>query len=131
MECQRDDQGDREISGRENRISGHCSPSKPSGQLLPVAEEMDLRIFYNLARRIANISTADAESIVREIKRRTQKKYYSEEKIQIVLEGLRGEISVAELRRKEGIQTDVYGQWSNDRLINRLGTTSEPAAIPF
>jgi hypothetical protein len=44
---------------------------------------------------------------------------------------LRGEISVAELRRKEGIQTDVYGQWSNDRLINRLGTTSEPAAIPF
>jgi transposase len=99
--------------------------------LLPVAEEMDLRIFYNLARRIANISTADAESIVREIKRRTQKKYYSEEKIQIVLEGLRGEISVAELRRKEGIQTDVYGQWSNDRLINRLGTTSEPAAIPF
>jgi transposase len=59
---------------------------------------------------------ADAESIVREIKRRTRKKYSSEEKIRIVLEGLRGEVSIAELCRKEGIQANVYYKWSKDFL---------------
>lgn len=44
----------------------------------------------------------DSEAMVREIKRRTRKKYSSEEKIRIVLEGLRGEVSIAELCRKEG-----------------------------
>jgi transposase len=58
----------------------------------------------------------DAESIVREIKRRTRKKYSSEEKIRIVLEGLRGEVSIAELCRKEGIQPNVYYKWSKDFL---------------
>ena len=43
------------------------------------------------------------ESIVREIKRRTRRKYSAEEKIRIVLEGLRGEQSVTDLCRKEGI----------------------------
>ena len=44
------------------------------------------------------------EGVVREIKRRTRRKYSSEEKIRIVLEGLRGEMSIAELCRKEGIR---------------------------
>lgn len=44
----------------------------------------------------------DSEAVVREIKKRTRKKYSSEEKIRIVLEGLRGEVSIAELCRKEG-----------------------------
>ena len=44
-----------------------------------------------------------SEKVVRNIKRNTRKKYSSEEKIRIVLEGLRGEISIAELCRKEGI----------------------------
>jgi len=43
------------------------------------------------------------ENIVREIKRKTRKRYSSEEKIRIVLEGLRGEDSIASLCRKEGI----------------------------
>jgi transposase len=59
---------------------------------------------------------ADAEAVVREIKRRTRKKYSSEEKIRIVLEGLRGEVGIAELCRKEGIQPNVYYKWSRDFL---------------
>jgi transposase len=58
----------------------------------------------------------DSEAVVREIKRRTRKKYSSEEKIRIVLEGLRGEESIAELCRKEGIQPNVYYKWSKDFL---------------
>jgi transposase len=57
-----------------------------------------------------------AEGVVREIKRRTRKKYSSEEKIRIVLEGLRGEMSIAELCRKEGIQPNVYYMWSKEFL---------------
>jgi transposase len=56
------------------------------------------------------------ESIVREIKRRTRKKYSSEEKIRIVLEGLRGEVSISEICRKEGINPNVYYKWSKDFL---------------
>ena len=58
----------------------------------------------------------DAESIVRDIKRRTRKKYSSEEKIRIVLEGLRGEASVAELCRREGLNTNIYYKWSKEFL---------------
>lgn len=58
----------------------------------------------------------DAESIVWDIKRRTRKKYSSEEKIRIVLEGLRGEVSVAELCRREGLNTNIYYEWSKEFL---------------
>jgi transposase len=58
----------------------------------------------------------DAESIVRDIKRRTRKKYSSEEKIRIVLEGLRGEATVAELCRREGLNTNIYYKWSKEFL---------------
>ena len=57
-----------------------------------------------------------SEKIIKEIKRHTRKKYSSEEKIRIVLEGLRGEISIAELCRKEGINPNVYYKWSKDFL---------------
>jgi len=58
----------------------------------------------------------EPESIVREIKRRTRKKYNAEEKIRIVLEGLRGEASIAEVCRKEGINPNVYYKWSKEFL---------------
>ena len=58
----------------------------------------------------------DAESIVRDIKRRTRKKYSSEEKIRIVLEGLWGEATVAELCRREGLNTNIYYKWSKEFL---------------
>ena len=56
------------------------------------------------------------ESKVKEIRRHTRKKYSSEEKIRIVIEGLRGEISIAELCRKEGIHPNLYYNWSKDFL---------------
>ncbi len=53
-----------------------------------------------------------AESIIRDIKRKTRRKFTSEEKIRIVLEGLRGEVSIADLCRKEGMHTTLYYKWS-------------------
>ena len=54
--------------------------------------------------------------IVREIKRRTRRKFSSEEKIRIVLEGLRGEETIAELCRREGISPNLYYNWSKEFL---------------
>ena len=52
------------------------------------------------------------ESIVREIKRQTRRKFGAEEKIRIVLEGLRGEAGITDLCRKEGIHPTMYYKWS-------------------
>ena len=54
------------------------------------------------------------EKIVKDIKRATRKQYSSEEKIRIVLDGLRGEVSIAELCRREGISQGIYYKWSKD-----------------
>jgi transposase len=51
-------------------------------------------------------------SVVREIRKATRRRFTAEQKIQIVLEGLRGEISVVELCRREGIAPAVYYRWS-------------------
>ena len=58
----------------------------------------------------------DTKSILRDIKRKTYKKYSSEEKIRIVLEGLRGEESIAAICRREGINPNLYYKWSKDFL---------------
>jgi transposase len=57
-----------------------------------------------------------AEQVVKEIRRATRKHYSAEEKIRIVLEGLRGEDSIAELCRREGIPPNVYYRWSKEFL---------------
>jgi len=54
------------------------------------------------------------ERIVKDIKRKTRKQYSAEEKIRIVLDGLRGEESIAELCRQEGISQGLYYKWSKD-----------------
>ena len=54
----------------------------------------------------------DGERIVKDIKRKTRKQYSAEEKIRIVLDGLRGRESVAELCRIEGISQGIYYKWS-------------------
>jgi len=56
------------------------------------------------------------EKIVREIKRKTRRRFSSEEKIRIVLEGLRGEESIAELCRRESISPNLYYIWSKEFL---------------
>ena len=57
-----------------------------------------------------------AEKTVRDIRRRTRRHYSAEDKIRIVMEGLRGEDSIAELCRKEGINSNVYYRWSKEFL---------------
>ena len=52
------------------------------------------------------------ESVVREIKRKTRRKFNPEEKIRIILEGLRGEDSIARICRREGIAPSLYYKWS-------------------
>jgi len=55
-----------------------------------------------------------AAKVVKDIRRATRKAYGAEEKIRIVLEGLRGDSSIAELCRMEGIAESVYYKWSKD-----------------
>ena len=59
---------------------------------------------------------ASAGSTVRTIRRQTRKKYSAEDKIRIVIEGLRGESTIAELCRKEGISQSIYYSWSKEFL---------------
>ena len=57
-----------------------------------------------------------ADRTVRDIRRKTRKQYSAEEKIRIVLSGLRGEDSIAELCRREGIAESLYYSWSKEFL---------------
>jgi len=57
-----------------------------------------------------------AENTVKNIRRRARRKYNAEEKIRIVIEGLRGDLSVAELCRREGITQSLYYKWSKEFL---------------
>ncbi len=57
-----------------------------------------------------------AEKVVRDIRRATRRRFSAEEKIRSVLEGLRGEDSIAELCRREGIAQSLYYSWSKEFL---------------
>ena len=65
-----------------------------------------------------NIKTrgTSSEKTVKDIRRATRKQYSAEEKIRIVLDGLRGEESIAELCRHEGIAQSLYYSWSKESL---------------
>lgn len=57
-----------------------------------------------------------AETTIRTIRRKTRRKYSAEDKIRIVIEGLRGEESIAALCRREGIANSLYYKWSKEFL---------------
>lgn len=63
-----------------------------------------------------NQQNRNVEKTVRDIRRATRRQYSAEEKIRIVLEGLRGEDSIAELCRREGINSNIYYRWSKEFL---------------
>jgi transposase len=71
-------------------------------------------IALTIAPRISD--RARGRAAVKDIRRATRKQYSAEEKIRIVLEGLRGEDSIAELCRREGIAQNLYYRWSKDFL---------------
>ena len=60
--------------------------------------------------------SGSVEKTVRDIRRATRRRFSAEEKIRIVLEGLRGDDSIAELCRKEGINQNLYYRWSKEFL---------------
>ena len=67
-------------------------------------------------RQTTGTRKSPGEKIVKDIKRATRKQYSSEEKIRIVLDGLRGEDSIAELCRREGMSRNLYYRWSKEFL---------------
>ncbi len=80
---------------------------------------------------------SSSEKIIRDIKRKTRKQYSAEEKIRIVLDGLRGEDSIAELCRREGIAQSLYYKWSKDfmeagkKRLNWSRGLVPPIALPL
>ena len=79
------------------------------------------------------MSKYDSEKVVKDIRRNTHRKYSAEEKIRIVLDGLRGEDSIAELCRREGINQNVYYRWSKEFLEagkQRLAGDTKREATP-
>jgi len=77
---------------------------------------------------------ARSEKVVREIHRRTRRRFSAEEKIRIILDGLRGEESIAELCRREGLAPNLYYRWSKEFLEagkkRLLGDTTREATAP-
>ncbi len=67
-------------------------------------------------RQKRDVGRDGAEKTVRDIRRATRRRFSAEEKIRIILEGLRGEDSVAELCRREGINQNLYYRWSKEFL---------------
>jgi transposase len=57
-----------------------------------------------------------SERVVQEIRRKTRRRFSAEEKIRIVLDGLRGEESIATLCRREGLNPNLYYRWSKEFL---------------
>src|ERR1700759_1630661 len=69
-----------------------------------------------MMRQKQMMPTGSAEEAIKDIRRATRRHFSAEDKIRIVLEGLRGEDSIAELCRREGIVQNLYYRWSNDFL---------------
>lgn len=67
-------------------------------------------------RRKSGTEKAPSQQVIKDIRRATRKQYGAEEKIRIVLEGLRGEESIATLCRREGIAESLYYNWSKEFL---------------
>ena len=67
-------------------------------------------------RQKPGIRKSHGEKVAKDIRRATRKQYSAEEKIRIVLDGLKGEDSIAELCRREGIAQSLYYSWSKEFL---------------
>jgi transposase len=67
-------------------------------------------------RQKSTTPTSPSERLVKNIRRATRKHYSAEEKIRVVLDGLRGESSIAELCRRESIADGLYYSWSKEFL---------------
>lgn len=119
--------------------STSCLTSALVSQIYVCAKRGFSLILYLTERQMRQGKPTSGERIVKDIKRQTRKQYSAEEKIRIVLDGLRGEESIAELCRKEGIAQGLYYKWSKDFLeagkkrlagdIVRQATSTEVTAL--
>jgi len=66
--------------------------------------------------RTKTVPNGSAEKHVKDIRRKTRRRYSAEEKIRVVLDGLRGEYSISELCRRESIAESLYYNWSKEFL---------------
>jgi transposase len=90
-------------------------------------------------RQKSETPKSTSEQVVKNIRRATRKHHSAEEKIRIVLDGLRGEYSIAELCRREGIAESLYYSWSKEFLeagkrrlagdTSRAATTGEVTTL--
>ena len=83
-------------------------------------------------RQKSTHSNGSIEKTVRDIRRKTRRRHSTEEKIRIVLEGFRGEESIASLCRREGIAESLYYNWSKEFLEAGKGAlpVTQPARRP-
>ncbi len=79
-------------------------------------------------RAKSSIAKKPAEQVVKDIRRATRRQFSAEDKIRIVLDGLRGDDSIAELCRKEGIAQSLYYVWSKESW--RLASAGWRAILP-
>ena len=100
------------------RYGLHVRRQQPSDRLRSFTNGgiLDHRSPKRHAKMRQNSGPQSAEKHVKEIRRRTRRKFSAEEKIRIVLAGLRGEASIAELCRREGIAEGLYYSWSKEFL---------------
>ena len=82
-------------------------------------------------RQKSHAKDLSSEQIVKGIRRATRRRYSAEEKIRIVLDGLRGEHSISELCRHEGIAEGLYYSWSKEFLeAGKRRLAGDPSAPP-
>ena len=76
----------------------------------------------------SNQPKATAQQVVKDIRIATRRHYSTEDKIRIVLSGLRGEDSIAELCRKEGIAQGLYYSWSKE-FLDKMGSRKPDRSV--
>jgi len=107
----------RRLGDQVEMIEPGCFPSKEVGHRGSVSKETLYGVKHpEESLNMPRTKKQSTEAAVREIRRRTRRKFSPEEKIRIVLEGLRGEQSISELCRREGIASNLYYRWSKGFL---------------
>ena len=81
-----------------------------------VAFDRGCRLVSPCPATLPGTKQSHGEKVVKDIRRASRKQYSAEEKIRIVVDSLKGEDSIAELRRREGIAQSLYYSWSKEFL---------------
>jgi transposase len=92
------------------------SRSRSFGAAAPNEREAFAEILpsFSSTRSVSGVQRSKSEALLKEIRRKTKRIYSAEQKIIIVMEGIRGEVSIAELCRRYGISEATYYKWNKD-----------------